>query len=411
MRVLVVGASIAGPSAAYWLAKAGAQVTVIERFPSLRTGGQNVDIRTSGVKVMRKLPGMEEAVRQKMLRLQGMGLVGDDGQSYGFIRSSGDPDQQTIVSEFEIFRGDLCQILYDLSNVGEKVTYRFGDQIESMRGEDGPITVDFTSGSSAEYDLVVACDGATSRTRAMGLSCAQRDYLHSTGTWAAYFSMPQDLLDGKMVALGHSAVGGRVCFVGPDPEKGVTRVILTRANGKDDSLPFRAAVTAGQDALKRYVHKVFSGMRWRSDEIMQALLASDDFYASEILRVKPPTLSRGRFVLVGDAGAATGLTGFGTSLAMTGGYVLAGEIVKAGMDIDKGLQGYEKMMRPLITEMQSEPPFVSSFMAPQTAWGIFVRNMFFAFLTWSGVVNFAQRYLGGAFGSSDQHQIPDYKWP
>ena len=59
LRVLVVGASIAGPTAAYWLAKSGAQVTVIERFPELRKGGQNVDIRTIGVEVMRRMPGME----------------------------------------------------------------------------------------------------------------------------------------------------------------------------------------------------------------------------------------------------------------------------------------------------------------------------------------------------------------
>jgi 2-polyprenyl-6-methoxyphenol hydroxylase-like FAD-dependent oxidoreductase len=58
LRILVVGASIAGPSTAYWLAKAGAKVTVVERFASLRKGGQAVDIRTSGVAVMRKIEGM-----------------------------------------------------------------------------------------------------------------------------------------------------------------------------------------------------------------------------------------------------------------------------------------------------------------------------------------------------------------
>lgn len=46
LKALVVGASIAGPMTAYWLAKAGATVTVIERFSALRLGGQAVDIRT-----------------------------------------------------------------------------------------------------------------------------------------------------------------------------------------------------------------------------------------------------------------------------------------------------------------------------------------------------------------------------
>jgi 2-polyprenyl-6-methoxyphenol hydroxylase-like FAD-dependent oxidoreductase len=55
--VLIVGASIAGPTAAYWFVKAGFKVTIIERFPHLRTSGQNVDIRTSGVTVMRRMAG------------------------------------------------------------------------------------------------------------------------------------------------------------------------------------------------------------------------------------------------------------------------------------------------------------------------------------------------------------------
>jgi len=44
LRILIVGASIAGPMAAYWLARTDAEITVIERFPELRTNGQAIDI-------------------------------------------------------------------------------------------------------------------------------------------------------------------------------------------------------------------------------------------------------------------------------------------------------------------------------------------------------------------------------
>ena len=74
LNVLVVGASIAGPTTAYWFAKAGASVTVIERFPELRTGGQSIDIRTAGVTVMRKIPGMEAAVRAKTTEIEGISM-------------------------------------------------------------------------------------------------------------------------------------------------------------------------------------------------------------------------------------------------------------------------------------------------------------------------------------------------
>jgi 2-polyprenyl-6-methoxyphenol hydroxylase-like FAD-dependent oxidoreductase len=180
IKVLIVGASIAGPASAYWFAKAGADVTVIERFPQLRTNGQNVDIRTAGVNVMRKMPGMEEAVRAKTVPMgEGFSLVDDHGRPYGTLKPSGNPDQQTLVSEYEIFRGDLSRILFDMTKDSQNIKYVFGEQIASMQQngeEDGPVTVEFANGlPTAEYDLVVACDGATSKTRAMGLGCGVRD--------------------------------------------------------------------------------------------------------------------------------------------------------------------------------------------------------------------------------------------
>jgi len=45
MRVLVSGASIAGPVVAYWLTRQGFDVTVVERAPALRkTGGHAIDL-------------------------------------------------------------------------------------------------------------------------------------------------------------------------------------------------------------------------------------------------------------------------------------------------------------------------------------------------------------------------------
>ena len=42
--VLVSGASIAGPALAFWLNKFGFKVTIVERAPTQRLGGQNIDI-------------------------------------------------------------------------------------------------------------------------------------------------------------------------------------------------------------------------------------------------------------------------------------------------------------------------------------------------------------------------------
>ena len=419
LKVLIVGASIAGPTAAYWFAKAGAHVTVIERFPELRTNGQSIDIRTSGVTVMRKMPGMEAAVRAKTTQIEGMSFVRDNGRPYGTMRATGDPDQQSLISEYEIFRGDLARILFDLTKDNENINYVFGEQVASIQQnekDDGPVTVEFANGlPKSTYDLVVACDGATSRTRAIGFGCGVRDHIKSTNSWTGYFSIEQDLLQGSKVGQAYSAVGGRTMFAGPDPS-GVTRIGLVAVHPRDDpdaTLPFREASKQGDDALKQYVAQHDQGVGWKASEAIKGMMKAKDFYASEVVQVKIPSLHKGRFALVGDAGYAPGPTGTGTSLALTGAYILAGEVGKHKGDLAAGLRGYEARMRPIIEDMQKIPPFVADIFAPQTAWAIWLRNHIFAFVIWSRILDIAQKVFGsfgGALASSDKYRLPDYRW-
>ena len=44
-RILISGASVAGPALAYWLRRHGFRPTVVERAPQLRGGGYAVDFR------------------------------------------------------------------------------------------------------------------------------------------------------------------------------------------------------------------------------------------------------------------------------------------------------------------------------------------------------------------------------
>ena len=140
-------------------------------------------------------------MREKITPIEGMSFVPEDGRPYGTIKATRNPEQQSLLSEYEIFRGDLAQILFELSKNNENIQYVFGEQIASMQRneeDDGPIKVEFANGlATSEYDLVVACDGATSRTRAMGFGGSDRDYIDPINSWAAFFSVEQDLLKGN----------------------------------------------------------------------------------------------------------------------------------------------------------------------------------------------------------------------
>lgn len=418
LRVLISGASIAGPMTAYWFSRAGAHVTLVERFSSLRLNGQNVDIRSIGVTVMRKIPGLEESIRARKCDIEGIEFVDDTGRPYATMKATGDANQQSLVSEYEIFRGDLARILVDLTREERTVEYVFGEQIVGMQqmrdGDgDGPVTVSFANGRpTAEYDLVVACDGAASRSRSIGLNCGVRDYVNPLNTWAAYFTMEQDLLGGSKTVQSWSTIGGRWMAVAQDPSGHNTVGMMSNSPDESHMASFREASKLGTDALKSHVLQRYKGAGWETDVILDGMTKSQDFYASEIVQVKLPSLYRGHFVLVGDAGYAAGPIGTGTSLAIAGAYILAGEIAQHSGDIAAGLKAYEERMRPIIDDMQTLPPGYPGLLMPQTAWGIRSRNLLFMVVAlamrFSGSFTWLSRFLPSSF-REEQYGVPNYE--
>jgi 2-polyprenyl-6-methoxyphenol hydroxylase-like FAD-dependent oxidoreductase len=484
LRVLVVGASIAGPTAAYWLARAGAQVTVIERFPELRTGGQNVDIRTVGVTVMRKMPGMEAAVRAKVVPMAGIRFVDTHGRAIATLEATGNPDEQSLVSEYEIMRGDLSQILVDMTKTNKNITYIFGAQVVSIEpsntttdsdADRGPVKVAFANNTlpPTEFDLIVACDGASSRTRALGFNCSVREHMQPLNWWASWFTLRGDRDPSLPLAqlqpgtagpvLGHaySAPGGRLVMAMGGNPPGVTRVGVMGVRQSDEEMAaFRAAAeqarsskpsttttpttttptTENDTALKCHIASRFASAGWLSPALAAGLLSPSacgaaDFYATEVVCVKPPTLYnlRRRVVLVGDAGYAAGPTGTGTSLALAGAYVLAGEVAKqqlrktqehddAGwrkegggdddliLDLRAALEGYERVMRPVVDELQGVSALVGMALAPRTWWGLRVRNALLWFVCWLGLPRLLQGRFAAAFQRREEDRLPEYEW-
>lgn len=424
LRVLIVGASVAGPMTAYWLARTGADITIIERFPALRTGGQNVDIRTCGVTVIRKMSKLEATLRNHLAPLQGMQLVDTGGTPLITIRGTGDAEQQSLISEYEVFRDDLARIIYDLNVDNPRIRHVFGEQIASLRQEKDSVTVAFANGHLPEtrYDLVVAADGATSRTRALGFDCCYRDHIIPLNAWAAYCTVPRDFLEGSKISEFSTSTPGRAMILAPDHQAGHNRAVLSGAYPRSAPTeqvmrPFQEAVKAGDDSTKAYLSNFFQGHK--PDDILQVILSSDNLYASEAVQVKVPQLYKGRFVLVGDAGYAAGPTGTGTSLAITGAYLLAGEINNHPEDLALGLQRYAERMQPIVADMQQIPPGFPGIMTPQSAWGLSLRNAVIrtisvlmatcAYTRIDVLFSWVAARFSSSFGK-DKYNVPEYEW-
>ncbi|MEV4279846.1 FAD-dependent oxidoreductase [Actinoplanes xinjiangensis] len=351
-RALVTGAGIAGLSTAYWLARAGWDVTVLERFSAFRDGGQNIDVRGAAREVLSRM-GLEEAVRGLGTTEQGTALVDGDGRVIARFPVE-DPDGPT--AELEILRGDLAGVI--LGALPDSVTVRYGDQIEGVRDDGTSVEVTLMSGPAERYDLVVIAEGVRSRTRDLipGLTVTRREL----GVTMAYGTIARTGDDDRWWRW-YSAEGGRQITLRPD-RTGTTRATLAfTGDGDLGDLPL--------DRVRAELRGRFHDAGWQAERVVDGFARSDDVYLDRLTQIVMPSWSAGRVCVTGDAAwCVTPLGGGGTSLAMVGGYVLAAYLSRA--EVGVALTRYEQWMRPLIEDAQKLPPGTPGLFYPTSAAGV-----------------------------------------
>lgn len=99
LDVLVSGSGIAGPALAFWLYKfvPSANITVLERSPVPRFGGQAVDLRGASVRVVDRM-GLLQTVKKKHTTEEGMQFVYADGKTTATFPVSGNEEAQSSKS-------------------------------------------------------------------------------------------------------------------------------------------------------------------------------------------------------------------------------------------------------------------------------------------------------------------------
>src|SRR5580693_1928489 len=126
--VLISGAGIAGPAVAYWLSEYGFTTTIVERAPAPRAGGQTVDLRGAGRTVIERMNLMDQ-VKAVSLDQRGIAFVGASGRVAARMPADGFGGEG-IVSEIEILRGDLGQVLYEATVPATE--YLFDDTVRGL---------------------------------------------------------------------------------------------------------------------------------------------------------------------------------------------------------------------------------------------------------------------------------------
>jgi 2-polyprenyl-6-methoxyphenol hydroxylase-like FAD-dependent oxidoreductase len=147
-RILISGASIAGPSLAYWLNRHGFRTTVVERAPALRGGGFGVDFRGPVHLGLLERMGILDDVRRQQTHMGDSIFVEADGHLSARLPSF------VISGDVEIERGELSRILFERTQ--STTEYIFGDSIAALTDEANGVRVSFEHAEPRMFDLVIA---------------------------------------------------------------------------------------------------------------------------------------------------------------------------------------------------------------------------------------------------------------
>lgn len=340
VRILIAGASIAGPAAAHWLQRRGAEVTVVEQAPGLRPGGQAVDARGVAKEAIRRM-GLDAAVRAVCTDTAGAYEVDADGGILETYRAE-DDGGDGYISEIEVLRGDFSRVLYD--DTRDRVEYLFGDRIAELSQDADGVDVTLASGARRRFDLVIGADGLHSALRTMVFG-PREQFVRHLGLVLAFYTVPNEFGVDRWMLDYHEGV--RSAGLRPVPDAGRAIAMLSFPS-PDFDIDYRDL-----DAQKRLLREHMAGVGWLTPGILAHMDDAPDFYLDQVAQVVMEHWSSGRVGLLGDAAfCASPMSGAGTGLALVGAYLLAGELAAADWDPALGFAAYETRMRDYVAANQ-----------------------------------------------------------
>jgi 2-polyprenyl-6-methoxyphenol hydroxylase-like FAD-dependent oxidoreductase len=336
-KVLISGAGVTGLALAYWLDRADFAVTLVERAPGFRRGGQAIDIRGVALDVVNAM-GLLDDARALRTRLKGMSMLDAAGNEVDRTEERTYSAGRLDSDDIEIFRDDLCELL--MKALSDRVEFIYDDSIRTIDEQAGHVSVSFASGLSREFDWLIGADGVYSNVRKL-VFADEASVVFPLGVVLALFSIP------NIIGLKDWQLGYRENNVGyviyPNLDQSELRI------GVGFEAPDPPLARGDIDAQKRNVAEQCAFLKGDFPRFIDAMKTSDQLYYNELAQVRMPSWSRGRVVLAGDAGyCASPFSGQGTSLGLVGAFVLTRELLRNVNDLPRAFAAYETRMRPYV---------------------------------------------------------------
>jgi FAD-dependent urate hydroxylase len=318
IRVLVVGAGIAGLATASLIRDWGATVEVIERTPAPAPEGTGIYLPGNAVRALTRL-GLAEPVADLAVRIRRQ----QTSDHRGRLLFDVDVDElwDGVGPCLALPRPDLHRVLL---GAAENVRIRWGEGPRAITPDGDRVEVETTGGLTGRYNLVVGADGVHSTVRRMVFGA---DGVHPVGQQAKRFVLPWNGLDehwSVLLGLGSAFLtipignGTVYCF----------------CDGPADGRPLR-------ELLADYAEPVPALL-----DALDTIGGEGAIQAGPVEEVVLGSWARGGVLLIGDAAHATSPNmAEGAAMALEDAIVLA-ESLTAAHSIPDALATYEARRRP-----------------------------------------------------------------
>ena len=364
MNVLIAGASMAGLTAAYWFARLGHQVTVVERAEGLRPGGAPIDVRGRALGTAERMGILGRIEAEKVSVVQPMPVLDGTGTAVASL------DLRWFANEtdrdVEITRDRLNHILRSV--VPDSVAFRFNTTLTSLSEAPGGADVRLSDGRQGRYDLVVGADGLHSTVRRLAFG-PEKNFVRHFGYYVALVDLPghQDWQRAMLNLPGLTIV---VRDAGDGPQ---AMMLVASAEVDYDHRDLQAQ----RAMIDGFLSRVDA---WQVPALRAAFAApaAQGFYFDSVSQTHMPSWTHGHVAVIGDAGhCAALLSGMGTTLAMVAAETLATTWTECGGNLAAAAPLHHERLRPYVEQCQAFAHEGAPIMVPATQEALDARNATF----------------------------------
>jgi 2-polyprenyl-6-methoxyphenol hydroxylase-like FAD-dependent oxidoreductase len=331
--ILVVGGGMAGLTTAAALHQRGFAVELVERRETWQAVGAGFLVHANGMRMLAAL-GLASGVEQAGTVICRWQFCDEHGEVLS------DTDLEALWGNAGPCVGiERTKLQGALLPGVARVRCRLGMEVTSLVQDDARVSVGFSDGSSADFDLVVGADGIRSTVRALALTSTVPSYLGAMN-WRSVAPMrPVDLTEFQ-INLGEGCLFGLVPL-----GSGRTYAFAYVAHRH-----FRDPIEGRLARLRQR----FSGFSPRVAAYLAALERDDEVICSAMEWMELGNIHAGRVVLVGDAAhASSPMMGQGGCMAMEDACVLAEEL-RAAATVEAALENYVRRRKPRVEWVQRQ---------------------------------------------------------